>query len=267
MGRESQRIILEWDAAGHIHGCSTGMGWRHSGISRCPGGFFPLFSMLESHLPGGSMGKTSLVGVGEGTSLSGKLSGNLLEVPNMEIPHGASPKCLWMKLPCSKIPGSFGEEGNATNGIFIPGLMFQRGVFALLILLPLWLEFLALSSHIPKPLKGIQIILVGFATLEVLLPFPFPTLWMQERNEVLPSLLFPSAIFPGWFSCGEIYVAQSQKLKRKRVRNDLLELLASPSHLQLQGARDYFHGKEGKAILGLWFLGGLWKRNEGKSSR
>lgn len=117
LGRESRRIIWEcvlWhrsgagmlldtsmDGGAGGDGRSTGMGGRHAGISRCPGGvFFPLFSMLVSHFPsppGGSMGKTS---PGHpGWSWAG---GNLLEAVGDSPWSSAAPKGLRTKFPLSR---------------------------------------------------------------------------------------------------------------------------------------------------------------------
>lgn len=106
-------------------------GWGE-GTLGSPGvqeGFFPLFSMLVSHLPSapdGSLGKTSLSPPGWSWA-----SGNLLEVPSTEAVGDSpwNPQCC-SKAPVDKIPpvpkvpedpllkaGGLEEKGNATNGI------------------------------------------------------------------------------------------------------------------------------------------------------
>lgn len=197
------------------------------------GRIFPLFAMLVSHPPSpadGSMGKTSLGSFGAGAVGISWSSGRFpMEQRCSKVPVDKIPPVLKVpRNPLLKL-GSHQQD-------LMPGFHFQRGIFALLIL--------PLVPHIIQPhsqtLKGNSDLPGGCCSPELLLLRPFPTLWMhQSRGFSFPPC--SSAIFWGWFSFGEGSFGSIPKLNGNTVRNDPLELLGCPSHLQLQGPRDCFH--------------------------
>lgn len=140
LGRESRRIIWEcvlWhrsgagmlldtsmDGGARGDGRSSGMGGRHAGISRCPGGvFFP--SLFHAGVP---FSLSSWWFRGENFPRSPWLELGRWESPGGSGRFPVEQRCS--KGPADKIPavpeapgapllkpGSFGEEGNATTGI------------------------------------------------------------------------------------------------------------------------------------------------------